>query len=286
MEHLIFREVIEWISSRGHEDTEVKPFELLRIKRTMNAFIDTQWVLNIAHRGASAAAPANTLAAFEKAIELGADGAELDTHLSADGVPMVIHDFDVDASTDGSGLVAHMTLAQLKQLDAGSYFDSAFAGERIPTLEEVLEAVGDRLLLNIELKTNSWRDNGLERAVATQVEEHNLGHRVLFSSFNPYSLRRVKRFAPHIPAGLLYAPDMPLPLRRAWLAFLAPHEARHPEHTMVDARYMAWAQRRGYRVNPWTVDDPEEMRRLINLGVHSIITNVPDVLGTILGSQA
>jgi len=254
--------------------------------------LESDRTLNIAHRGASAAAPPNTLAAFEKAIELGADGIEFDVHFSADGVPVVIHDFTVDATTDGSGRVADLTLAQLKQLDAGTRFDPAFTGERIPTLDEVLEAVsgrrgwGGELLLNIELKTTSPGDNGLERAVITLVEQHSLSRRVLFSSFNPFSLRRAKRIAPHIPAGLLYDQGLSLPLRRAWLAFLAPHEARHPHYKMVDARYMAWARRRGYRVNTWTVDDPAEMRRLVGLGVNGIITNVPDVLRSVLESQA
>lgn len=238
--------------------------------------------LNIAHRGASAVAPANTMAAFEKAVELGADGIELDTHLSADGVPVVIHDFAIDATTDGSGRVAEMDLAQLKQLDAGSHFDPAFAGERIPTLEEVLLAFGERLLLNIELKSVSPRDNGLEQAVLALVGQYELESRVLLSSFNPFSLRRAKKIAPHVRVGLLYAPDLPLFLSRAWLAPLFPHEARHPERTMVDARYMRWARRRGYRVNVWTVDDPDEMRRLIDLGVSGIITNVPDVLRDVL----
>jgi glycerophosphoryl diester phosphodiesterase len=238
--------------------------------------------LNIAHRGASAVAPANTLAAFSKAAELGADGIEFDVHLSADGVPVVIHDFAVDATTDGTGRVAEMDLARLKQLDAGTRFDPAFAGERIPTLEEVLQAFGDRLLLNIELKSISPRDNGLEQAVLALAEQYDLGNRVLLSSFNPFSLRRAKKIAPHVRVGLLYAPDLPLFLSHAWLAPLFPHEARHPEHTMVDARYMRWARRRSYRVNVWTVDDPSEMRRLIDLGVSGIITNVPDELRDVL----
>jgi glycerophosphoryl diester phosphodiesterase len=245
-------------------------------------FLDRGRVLNIAHQGASAAAPPNTLAAFHKALELGADGVEFDVHLSADGVPVVIHDFTVDATTDGSGRVADLTLAELRQLDAGATFDPSFAGQRIPTLDEVLEAVGDRLLLNVELKSVGLRDDGLEQAVIAQVERRGLDESVLLSSFNPFSLRRVKRIAPHVPVGLLYAPDLPLPLRRAWLAFVAPHEARHPEHTMVDASTVAWARRRGYRIHTWTVDDPDEMRRLIGLGVDGIITNLPDVLHTIL----
>jgi glycerophosphoryl diester phosphodiesterase len=239
-------------------------------------------ILTIAHRGASAVAPPNTLVAFDKAVELGADAVEFDVHLSADGIPVVIHDFTVDATTDGSGRVADMTLAQLKQLDAGSRFDPAFAGQRIPTLAEVLETVESHLLLNIELKTLALRDEGLEAAVAAQVKPRNLGDRVLFSSFNPLSLRRIKRIAPRIPVGLLYSPDLPLPLRRAWLAPLVTHEARHPQHTMIDAHYMAWARRRGYWVNTWTVDDPGKMRRLVDLGVNGIITNVPDVLRGIL----
>ena len=249
------------------------------------SFLDHEHVLDIAHRGASAVAPPNTLAAFRKAVELGADGVEFDVHLSADSVPIVIHDFRVDDTTDGSGRVADLTLAQLKQLDAGFTFDPSFAGERIPTLGEVLEAVGSQLLLNIELKTTSLRDNGLEQEVIGLVEQHGLDDRVLLSSFNPFSLRRAKRIAPQLSVGLLYAPDLPLPLRRAWLAFLALHEARHPEHTMVDAQYMAWARRRGYRVNVWTVNDPGEMRRLIRLGVDGIITDVPDVLRSVLESQ-
>ena len=250
-------------------------------------FLDHERVLNIAHRGASAAAPANTLAAFEQAVELGADGIECDVHLSADGVPVVIHDFSVDATTNGSGRVASLTLAQLRELDAGSSFAPAFAGEHIPTLEEVLETAGNRLLLNIELKTISLRDDRLERAVIAQIKRHGLddGNRVLLSSFNPLSLRRAKKIAPHIPAGLLYAPGLSLPLRRAWLAPLVPHEARHPEHTMVHASYMTWARRQGYRVNTWTVDNPDEMRRLIALGVDAIITNVPDVLHSVIESQ-
>src|SRR5512136_697214 len=107
-------------------------------------------LLNIAHRGASAAAPQNTLAAFRKAVELGADGVELDVQLSADGAVVVIHDFTVDKTTDGTGRVAAKTLAELKALDAGSRFSPQFAGERIPTLAEVFEAIDGKLLVNVE----------------------------------------------------------------------------------------------------------------------------------------
>ncbi len=245
-------------------------------------FFRAGYILNLAHRGARAVAPQNTLAAFERAVDLGADGIELDVRLSADGVPVVIHDATVDATTDGRGRVAAMTLAQLKRLDAGAWFDAAFAGERVPTLEEVLEAFADRLLLNLELKSAGLRDDALERAVAALIERHEMSERVLVSCFNPLALRRIKQLDPHLPVGLLSAAETSFALRRRWSASIAPHEARHPEHTIVDADYIAWARQHGYRVVTWTVDEPDEMRRLIDLGVDGIITNRPDALCDVL----
>lgn len=239
-------------------------------------------VLNLAHRGASAAAPANTLAAFRLAAEMGADGVELDVQLSRDGEAVVIHDFNVDSTTDGQGAVRKMTLAQLKALDAGSWFDPAFAGERVPTLQEVFDAVGHCLLINVELKSLPGRSPGLEVEVVRLVEDNNLMHRVIVSSFNPLALRKVKQLNPNVPTALLYGPDQPLPLRRAWLASLTPHEFRHPHHSMVDEPFMIWARQRGYRVNTWTVNEPDEMRRLLALGVDGIITDHPSLLAEVL----
>ena len=113
---------------------------------------DSSAPLVIAHRGASMYAPENTLAAFELAIEMGADAIELDTMLTADGIPIVIHDHSLDRTTDGIGSVSSKTVAELKLLDAGSAFDIRFAGERIPTLEEVFSAVGKKIMINVELK--------------------------------------------------------------------------------------------------------------------------------------
>jgi glycerophosphoryl diester phosphodiesterase len=242
-------------------------------------------ILNFGHQGANAAAPGNTLAAFRLAAEMGADGIELDVQLSRDGEAVVIHDFTVDRTTDGQGAVRRMTLAQLKKLDAGSWFDAAFAGERIPTLQEVFDAVAHRLLINVEIKRPVARSGGLEAEVVRLIEDNNLAHRVIVSSFNPLSLRKVKRLNPNILTALLCAPDQPLWLRRAWLGPIAPHEFRHPHYSMVDERFMAWAVQRDYRVNTWTVDEPDEMRRLVKLGVHGIITNCPDLLAEILAEE-
>ncbi|NLE44630.1 MAG: glycerophosphodiester phosphodiesterase [Chloroflexi bacterium] len=241
--------------------------------------------LNIAHRGSSVRAPQNTMAAFELALQDGADGIELDVHLSSDGVPVVIHNFTVDATTDGTGAVNDLTLAELKRLDAGSWFAPEFTGQRIPTLEEVLTTIDSRLLVNVEIKSTRIANTGLEWSVVEVVRRCGPSDRILFSSFNPIALWRCKQLAPDIAVGLVYAGDLSLPLRRAWLAPLVRPEAHHPHHAMVDDRYMARARARGVAVNVWTVDDPDEMQRLIDLGVGGFFTNVPDVLHHILQTQ-
>ena len=238
--------------------------------------------LNFAHRGASHDAPANTLAAFQLAAEMGADGLELDVHLSRDGELVVIHDFTLEATTDGQGRVSDRTLAELQQLDAGGWFDARFAGERIPTLQQVIDAVGQRLLLNIELKADGWQDNGLAAAVVRSVEDNQLLDRVVLSSFNPLTLWRVRRLNPWVPIGLLYSPDMPFVLRKAWARHLIQPRALHPYYPMIDAEFVRWARERGYRVHTWTVDEPEDMWRMVRLGVDLIITNRPDLLGKVL----
>ncbi len=241
-------------------------------------------ILNLGHRGASHDAPQNTLVAFRLANAYGADGYELDVHLTKDGVPVVIHDFTVDKTTDGTGPVAGFTLAELKRLDAGVKFSPQFAGERIPTLAEVFDVLPPQSIVNVELKTKSIGDNGLERATIQLIRERGLEDRVILSSFNPYSLLRVRRMAPELKIGLLYAPDLPLYLRKAWFRLIVKPDALHPHFRMVDERYMQWARRQGYEVNVWTVDDPEDMRRLAGLGVNAIITNRPDVLKSVLAS--
>ena len=239
-------------------------------------------VLNFAHRGACHDAPENTLAAFHLAREMGADGVELDVQVSQDGEAVVIHNFTVDATTDGQGAVRDKTLAELKELDAGAWFDARFAGQRIPTLQEVIVEVGRQLFLNIELKTKMFGSTGLVSEVVRLIEDHNLVHRVIVSSFNPFALRQVKRLNPGISTGALYFFDLPGHLVRSLLMFLADPDALNPEKRLVTREYMAWAKERGYRVNAWTVDESAEMERLVALGVDGIITNRPDLLREVL----
>lgn len=241
--------------------------------------------LNFGHRGANAAAPENTLAAFQKARELGADGIELDVMLCADGEPVVIHDFTVDRTTNGCGRVEALSLAQLKALDAGAWFGSEFAGERIPTLREVMEWAADDILLNIELKSFKLRSEGLEAKVVALIREYHLQSCVMLSSFNPLALRRAKGLAPELHSGLLYAPELPIYLRRAWLRPLARVDALHPPYEMVNQAYLDWARCRRYRVNVWPPNDRDDLQRLIAQRVDMIITDQPHVLAMLLQTR-
>jgi len=238
--------------------------------------------LNFGHRGASAVAPENTLAAFQKARELGAHGVELDVMLSADGEVMVRHDDELERTTDGHGRVRDLTLTELKALDAGSWFGPQFAGERIPMLREVCIWATRDMLLNIELKSVAITRTPLEERTVAIVREFGLERRVVLSSFNPFSLRRVRQIAPELHSGLLYSEDLPAYLRRAWLRPLARPAALHPHYPMVTDSYLEWARAKGYRVNVWTVDDAAEMQRLIAQRVDMIITNRPDTLAALL----
>jgi glycerophosphoryl diester phosphodiesterase len=238
--------------------------------------------LILAHRGARHQAPENTLAAFRLAAEMGADGVELDVQLCRDGEAVVIHDSTVDETTDGRGRVKDYTLAELQALDAGGWYAAEFAGECIPSLAQVLHELGPRLMLNIELKTDALLSDGLEAEVVRLVEDTNLVHQVIVSSFNPAALWRLRRLNRRIPIGLLYSPDQAPHLRGRWLQPLLRPNALHPRWDMLDQAAVAAARRRGLMVNPWTCNEPEAMLRLIQWGVDAIITDRPDLLFNLL----
>jgi len=231
----------------------------------------------IGHRGASAAAPENTLAAFSLAADLGADAVELDVKLSKDGVPVVMHDATVDRTTDGRGRVADLTLADLKTLDAGSRKDAKYAGERVPTLAEAFESVVSRLWINVELTNYETRGDRLVLLVVRLIQKMSLQRRVLVSSFEPRNIRAVKRLDPSIPVAQLTAIGMPIYLRDAWLAPLIRHEARHPDVAQLKQKGVAFFHKRGYRVNVWTINDPNDMREFARQGVDGLITDAPDI---------
>ncbi|HEY3268624.1 MAG TPA: glycerophosphodiester phosphodiesterase family protein [Armatimonadota bacterium] len=231
-----------------------------------------------AHRGASAAAPENTLSAFRLAVELGADEVELDTSLTSDGVPVVLHDGTVDRTTDGTGVVETLPLAYIKKLDAGSWKDPKYKGEPMPTLDQVF-TMKRRPFVNCEIKANTKDINKLVAAVVGLIEKRHLEKKVIISSFSGPVLERVHQVNPRIATGFLYSGKTPETLPVGITAL-------HPMYPEVTAAFMEFAHSKGLEVNVWTVDDATEMKRLIALGVNSIITNKPDLMRQILNEQA
>ncbi|MCY4539882.1 MAG: glycerophosphodiester phosphodiesterase family protein [Chloroflexi bacterium] len=238
--------------------------------------------LAMAHRGAMASAPMNTMAAFELAIEQGADAIELDVQRSSDGHAVIAHDFSVDATTDGSGPVAEKSLAELQELDAGSWFSSGFSGERIPTLDQVFASLGGGTLFNVEIKSGHQGSGNIEEQVAACVRRYSMANRVVISSFDPYVLLNFRLLMPTVMTGFLYDPALPskyfIPLKKL------SHEARHPRHDMVDEVYMRWARQNDYYVNTWTVNERERAVELQRLGVNAIISDDPEMLVDALSS--
>ncbi|MBN1230743.1 MAG: hypothetical protein JXA19_02630 [Anaerolineales bacterium] len=229
-----------------------------------------------AHRGNRIKAPENSMAAFQSALSCGADGIELDTMLSADGVPVVIHDNLVNRTTDGEGKVSELSTAALKELDVGSWFAEEFKGERIPTLEEVLDSVGKQTVINIELKNLEKPFDELPEIVCNLVKKMGLEEHILFSSFNPIALMRAKKAAPEIERGLLTLAG------KHWDVVISPdfrwmgHEHWHPDFTELTAEKIEKAHLRGFCVNTYTVNEVDDMRRLMTWEIDSIITDDPN----------
>lgn len=230
-----------------------------------------------AHRGFSHSYPENTMAAFRAALDLGVDGLELDVHLSRDGHMVVIHDEHLMRTTTGTGLIINHTLEELKRVDAGSKFDSKFAGETIPTLEEVLDLVSESkrsITLNIEIKSGIVPYPNLECLAYDAVHRRGLSQNVVFSSFNHFAMRNLVQTYRDARIGLLYMAGLVDPWRYA--QFLQA-SALHPLFYSIDKSIVADSHRAGVAVHAYTVDDVADMERLASYGVDAIITNRPDL---------
>lgn len=228
-----------------------------------------------AHRGASAHAPENTLAAFELAVEQGADGIELDVKLSADGHVVVIHDTTVDRTTGASGHVKDMTLADLRALDAGSSFSDKFKNEKIPTLEEVFETVGEKTFINIELTNYKTPRDHLVESVCMLVKRLGLQKRVLFSSFLASNLSSTRSYLSNVPTGLLALPGVLGAWQRSFGFAFGKYDALHPYIKNATQQHIYFVHRLNRRAHVWTVNKEEDMRRLFKWGVDGIFTDDP-----------
>jgi glycerophosphoryl diester phosphodiesterase len=225
-------------------------------------------MLKIGHRGAMGYAPENTLASFGKALELGVDGIELDVHVCKSGEVVVIHDERVNRTTNGKGLVIDKTLEEIKILDAGN-------GQHIPTLSEVLDFVDRRAIIDIELKAE-----GIGRSVAEVVRKYiqDFGWKndlFMISSFDHHELMRCHDMIPEVPFGPLIAAK---PLDYALFAQSMKAEAIMPFFEFLDRPFIQDAHQRGLKVITWTVNRPEDIKKMLNIGVDGIISNYPDRL--------
>ena len=237
----------------------------------MNKWLESDRCLVIAHRGASAAAPENTLAAFRLAADLGADGVELDVRRTVDGQLVVIHDASVHRTTDGTGRVAALTLDQLRRFDAGRKFGPPFRGERIPLLSKVFEVLGGRLLVDVEVKAA-----GVEAALLDLIRKTQMMDSVLISSFDAQVVAHVRDLAPEMPAGLLQSAADP------YAAVSVRATAYLPEVTALTADVVASCRSHGLRVITWTVRTEEEARQALRVGVDGIIADDPTLIRKML----
>ncbi len=245
--------------------------------------------LNIGHRGAAGEAPENTMAAFDLALRQGADGIEFDVHLSADGVPVVIHDWRLERTTSGSGRVHDHSVATLRRLDAGSWFNrrhrskarGRFVGIKIPSLAEVLEWVREqKCQAFIEIKQHAQNYPGVEEKVLEEAYRQGVVERATVLSFDVPTLRRIRQLDCRIPMGINFTRPL-LAVRRAktlGAARLGPHWA------FVSRHFIRRAHSAGLQVFIWDLDRPRWMRRRIAEGVDGIITNYPARLAEVLVS--
>jgi len=230
--------------------------------------------IKIAHRGSSGSYPENTRLAFEKAMEAGADMIEMDCQLSKDGHVVVFHDERLQRTTGAKGYVKDKTLRQLKKLDAGAWFKKSFKGEKVLTLEEVMEIVAGKADLNLEIKHVPRGPVGLELKILFILSHYDYLERAIFSSFDYRSLGRVRELAPDARIGLLYGAGMkdnPFQTAREIGAY-----SLHIQKELASSSFLERAGQLGLRTFVWTVNEVREMEKFLSLGVDGIISDFPE----------
>ncbi|SFE56308.1 glycerophosphoryl diester phosphodiesterase [Paenibacillus catalpae] len=234
----------------------------------------------IGHRGAAGEAPENTLASFRLAAEQGSHMVELDIHLSMDGKLIVCHDDTLDRTTDCSGAIRSLHSDVIREADAGSWFSPAFAGERVPFLEEVYDLLPEDVEINVEVKDSAGAL--LDEILLDYLRAENRLERTIVSSFDHKLLLRLKQAEPELRIGLLYAADL---IHHASYAALLETEvwSLHPHHGLIGAQDAEDAVAAGLHIYPYTSNHPAEWDRLVSIGVTGIITDFPGRLKEYLG---
>ncbi|WP_299445888.1 glycerophosphodiester phosphodiesterase [uncultured Phascolarctobacterium sp.] len=238
---------------------------------------------NFAHRGFSGKYPENTMLAFKKAVEAGADGIELDVQLTKDGEVVIIHDEKVDRTTNGAGNVRDFTLAELRKLDASYIYTGKMDVNPVPTFEEYCEWVKDLpIVTNIELKTGVYPYPGIEAKVWKILQKYNLQDKVIISSFNHYSILQMRKLAPQLQYGLL---------TESWLVNPGAYvesvgvECYHPYYGSLTEETVAEVKGHNIAINTYTVNDVDAVKRLNTLGIDIVIGNFPDMVKKVLAEK-
>lgn len=262
------------------------------------AFFAANRPMVIAHQGGEGLRPSNTLLAFDNAVALGVDVLETDVHSTRDGVLVLIHDDTVDRTTDGAGRVNDLTLEEIKQLDAGNYWTNDDGqtypyrgqGVRIPTLEEILTA-HPQMRFNIEIKQ---REPSIANSLCETLRRHGLTERTLVASFHGQAMTEFRAACPEVATSMVEDEIRPFYILN--LLFLGglfnpPGEAfQVPEYSgerhVLTPRFVRAAQDNGIAIHPWTIDDPADIRRFVDMGVDGIITDRPDVMLQVLEEMA
>ncbi len=234
-------------------------------------------IMNIAHRGASGYAPENTLAAFDKAVEMQADYIEIDVQLSKDDLPVVIHDDTLDRTTNGTGTISAYTLQELKSLDAGSWFDKKYTGEKIPSLNEVLEMYGEKINILIELKSPELYP-GVEEKVAEALAKYKLdtSNNIVIQSFNHPSVIKSAELLPEITHGVLAGENYKNVTDQQLQEFATYAEYFNPNLKIVSSELVNKVHQAGMKISPYTIKTESEAERLYKFGVDGLITDYPD----------
>ena len=230
-------------------------------------------MLIYAHRGYSSLYPENTLTSFKAAIATGADGIETDIHVTRDGILVITHDEEISRVSDGKGMVRDLTYEELLKFDFGSWKDEQFRGERIPTLDELLDLLeGTNMVLNIEIKMGFVMYPDIEEKALAKVTERGFLDRVIFSSFNHYSIAKIKKLNPHAKVAPLYAEGIfePFNYAKTFDAY-----AIHPSKAVICGPIVEDCHKMDLKVNVWTVNDGELAKSFQKMGVDGIITDRP-----------
>jgi glycerophosphoryl diester phosphodiesterase len=239
---------------------------------------DLRKVDNVAHRGASAYAPENTIAAFDKAVEMKADYIEIDVQRSKDGELVLIHDTTVDRTTDGTGKVGDFMFEELRSLDAGSWKGEQFAGEQIPTFDEILDRYHGKIGILIEIKASELYP-GIEESIAEELKERNLdkpqNEKIIIQSFNHKSMEKMNDLVPKVPIGVLTSSRADT-TEQALQEFSTYADYFNPSYGIVTEELVNQVHYLDMKIGSWTVRSQEAADFLLDMGVDAIISDYPD----------